>query len=376
MQKDNLFIDLQDNLLSEKEYQQIADRENLYILKPIPYENESGFARVYTKGSGGDFAQTKSTVIGVPKYVVLSIFDVMSFFDSELAYYIFTQRCEKKTDIVRNSEKIGFIDVIPQRGGHTAHLIYINSDYLGIKLGDILTTSAAKLFGDDARNQEAISYDAQYPVFAEYSDVYLINGNPKPTDTFANPTTLSTRFGLNCSSYEAVNISTDIVHLGLHNTVDGKHLIPNHSIVGNIVDGNLYLSEKWAQVTQQIHEQGTLCEDKQHSVYVLADSVLGLKPNTIIFTANGHRKIELGDNEIMVVNTGDIYAYLENDKIVTLSDYVLLQPILGNLVNNNGKKAIYVQDITQSGHKRRMVRVLDKEYILALPSQIVATFDN
>lgn len=113
-------------------------------------------------------------------------------------------------------------------------------------------------------------------------------------------------------------------------------------------------------------------------MYVLKNPIqsLILNAGTPVFTANGHRVISYHGNERLLVNIHDIYGYYENERVCTFYEYQLLEPIEGSICKLGDKQVIYAPDLYNSGITKRIVKVFDKEYILALPHQIVATNDN
>lgn len=376
MQQDNL-LEIVHEGLNEYELSQIADSQGLFILQPLPYEQESQWARVYSLGYTSEFSQQYSKIVAVPKYLKASILEALHFFDSELQYQRLIQTATEKTDITRNGQVIGYIDFTYDQNRRKWHQIWIDTKILNIKIGDIATTASGKLFGEKAGHAKPIDYDATIPVFAEYTDIFMVNGKEKVTDILRKPTISYIKNGFAVQGYEETNVSDSTVHLGASAKHNGMNVIAKFSIVG-AMNGRFMANRNWVEVEKQ--EVSLVFNGKkvQHGVYVLKNPIQSLMLNTgtPVFTANGHRVISYHGNERLLVNIHDIYGYYENEQVCTFYEYQLLEPIEGSICKLGDKQVIYAPDLYNSGITKRIVKVFDKEYILALPHQIVATNDN
>lgn len=377
MQQDNL-LEIVHEGLNEYELAQIADSQGLFILQPLPYEQDSQWARVYSLGYTSEFSQQYSKIVAVPKYLKVSILEALHFFDSELQYQRLIQSNAKRTIITRNGLMIGYMDFTYDQNRRKWHQVWIDAKTLNIKVGDIATTASGKLFGEQAGHARPIDYDATTPVFAEYTDIFLVNGKEKITDVLKTPTISYTKNGFIVEPYEETNISDNIVHLGASAKHGGMNMIAKFSIVGENRNGNFIANQNWVEVEKQTISLVFDGKKVQHGVYVLKSPIQSLMLNTgtPVFTANGHRVISYYGNERLLVNIHDIYGYYENEQVCTFYEYQLLEPIEGSICKLGDKQVIYAPDLYNSGITKRIVRVFDKEYILALPHQIVATNNN
>ncbi len=379
MDKDKILRYIEDYVTDENA-QQIADREHLYVLKILPYTPTDEWNRIYTRGSGGAGAQDKAMAVGIPKFVQIAHTEILYFFDSELVYFTLTNTANgaKRIPIIKENIEIGYLELSKDLLKR-AYTPYINSEYLGIKQGDIITTAAAKLFGADASTQEAIDYSPTGYVFAEWSDCCLVGNQPKPYEFTGDPYKNVVEFGLSQSHSisENATIFTDaysqtiLAHTDTHNIVNGINIVPHHAIVGMVHEGDLITNQKWIKV-ERYYQKDEFTNKRQYMLYKTLEGKSHFATGDIVFSLHGHRVIEFNGIKHDVICINDIFAYNRGGNITALKEYQLFTPVEGNIVEYQSEKYIFVHDILGNFNVPKKVQVMDRQYILGFKHQLIA----
>lgn len=351
-----------------------ADIANLYVLKPLELTEETQWARIYERGSGGSMAQSRAIVVVVPKIVEISFLESLYLFDGELEYLSLVANAKKNIPIIRDNKEIGYIKIITLHNETTAK-IYVESSYLGIKEGDIVDVAPAKLFGEDAAHQTTISYSATECVFASWWDMFLVNGKPRKFEKLGKPYYEKKLFTTFQSAYLSEHVAEIngklVVHSAFHTRVDDLEIIPEYSIVGEYINNTVVFNDKYAQV-EVLTEEYAFSSEVFHGIYVLKNDIPNHKKGSVLFSLHGYRKMEIERVEYCYIRLSEVYAYIKNNQLVTTKSYRLFEPINGNVVKYNGEHYVFVQDISGNLNAKRYVRVLGKDYILGFEHQLVA----